>query len=152
MILSLSEAFSPEDIDMILWLTSLGKCDFGVDFTVKSLVEQRYPGGVDSVCVCAHVLSCVQLFAVPLIVAPGSSVLWDLSDRGIEPASPASPALAGWILYHCATWEACWLSICIKCLHRGCSACPEGDIICADAAPVSWIQVGRESCWVLVVS
>ena len=30
----------------------------------------------------------------------------DLPDPGIEPPSLISPALAGWILYHCATWGA----------------------------------------------
>jgi len=30
----------------------------------------------------------------------------DLSNPGIKPESPAFPALAGGILYHCITWEA----------------------------------------------
>ena len=47
---------------------------------------------------------------------PGSSVhgifqarIWewvDLTNPGIEATSLVSLALAGWILYHCATWEA----------------------------------------------
>ena len=84
------------------------------------------------VCVCARACVCVYTCAqlCPTLCSsmdcspPGSSVLWDLSDPGIEPPSPASPALAGWILYHWATWEACWLSMFIKCLHRGCSGLP----------------------------
>ena len=61
---------------------------------------------------CARVLRRVQLFVTPCTVA-GQALLsmglsrleywsglpfpppWDLSDSGIEPASPASPALAG---------------------------------------------------------
>ena len=30
-----------------------------------------------------------------------------IPNPGIKPTSPVSPALAGgWVLYHCATWEA----------------------------------------------
>ena len=29
-----------------------------------------------------------------------------LPDAGIKPVSLASPSLAGWLLYHCTTWEA----------------------------------------------
>ena len=37
----------------------------------------------------------------------GCHVLLHLPNPGTEPASLASPALAGrWLLYHCATWEA----------------------------------------------
>ena len=71
----------------------------------------------------AQLLSCVWLFVTPFTVAwqaplsmgfsrqeywsrlPFSSP-GDLSDPGIEPKSLASPALAGWILYHYITWEA----------------------------------------------
>ena len=75
------------------------------------------------VCVC--MLSHVCLFATPWTVAHQAPLCmglsqqehWnglpfpipgDLSDSGIEPISPkspASPALAGGFLYHCNTWE-----------------------------------------------
>ena len=64
------------------------------------------------VCVCAQFLSCVQLFVTPWTIAHQAPLSMgyhnkntgvgchfllqgDLSDPGIEPLSPASPALAG---------------------------------------------------------
>ena len=82
--------------------------------------------------VCTHIctLSSVWLFVTPLTVACQAPLsmgfsrqeYWsrlpfsspgDLSDPGIETESLASPALAGWILYHYTTWEA--LSYLCKC-------------------------------------
>ena len=71
------------------------------------------------VCVLTH----IQIFASPWAVAHQAPLsmgfsrqeYWsglscsppgDLPNPGIEPASPKSPALAGKILYHWATWEA----------------------------------------------
>ena len=71
----------------------------------------------------AQSLSCVWLFAMSWTIAhqaPVSTGLsrqecWsglplpspgDLSNPGMEPMSPVSPALAGKFFYHCATWEA----------------------------------------------
>ena len=74
------------------------------------------------VCVCACVLSCVQLFQTswtaayhaPLSMEFSRQEYWsvlpfpipgDLSGLGIEPASPVS-SIGQQILYHCTTWEA----------------------------------------------
>ena len=40
--------------------------------------------------------------------------LGDLPNSGTEPASPASPALAGGFFYHCATWtcDQSWPTLC----------------------------------------
>ena len=71
----------------------------------------------------AQSLSCIQLFAtsrtvvhqVPLSMEFSKQEYWsglpfptpgDLSNPGIEPMSPASPALAGRFITSCATWEA----------------------------------------------
>ena len=70
-----------------------------------------------------RVLSCVRLFAAPWTLASQTSLpmelsrqeYWsglsfpppgDLTDPGIEPASPASPKLAGGFFTISATWEA----------------------------------------------
>ena len=74
------------------------------------------------VCVCAQLLSHVQLFEIPWAVAhqallsmgfPRQEYLsgWafpppgDLLDPGIELMSGIS-CMGRWILYHCASWEA----------------------------------------------
>ena len=75
------------------------------------------------VCVCAQLLSSVQLFAIPWTVAYQASLslkfsrqeYWsrlpcpppgDLPDPGIEPMSLTSPALVGKFFTSSATWEA----------------------------------------------
>ena len=71
----------------------------------------------------AQLLSRVRLFAAvwtvafeaPLSMGFSRQEYWsglpfpspgDFLDPGLEPESLMSPALAWWILYHCATWEA----------------------------------------------
>ena len=63
----------------------------------------------------------VRIFTIPWTVSPPLSVkfsrqeYWNVLpfpipgavlDPGIEPESPAAPALASRFFYHCATWEA----------------------------------------------
>ena len=72
---------------------------------------------------CAQLLSCIQLFATPWIVACQAPLsmgfsgqeYWNglpfpspghLPNPGIEPASLMSPALAGGFFTTSATWEA----------------------------------------------
>ena len=87
------------------------------------------------VCLCAQLLSCARLFVAPWTVAHQASLFMELSRQeywgglpfptpgdlpnpGIEPTSPASPALAGrFFLYHCAIWEA--LLFPVQSLTRG---------------------------------
>ena len=86
-------------------------------------VLRRYLCAVSFVCLCVQLLSCVRLFVAPWTVAHQVSLFmgfyrqesWgglpfptpgDLPNSGIEPTSPASPALAGrFVLYHHAIWE-----------------------------------------------
>ena len=83
--------------------------------------EQHHP---ENRCVCSVAqLSCVRLFVTPWTVACQTPVsmgfsrqeYWsrlplpspgDLPDLGMEPESPASPALAGRFFTTSATWEA----------------------------------------------
>ena len=75
--------------------------------------------------VCACVLSRIQLFVTPwtkarqtpLCIGFSRQEYWsglpfpspgDLSDPGMEPPAPVTPALIGrWILYHWVTWGSC---------------------------------------------
>ena len=77
---------------------------------------------ISVICVCAQLLTCVQLF-----VAPWTSQSMEFSrypfpipenvpHPGIKPASLACPALAGGLFTNYTTWEALQLSICV-CIH-----------------------------------
>ena len=99
------------------------------------------------VCVCTHVLSCVRLFAVPWTVALQVPLSFGIFlTQGLNPH-----------LLHLLRWQVGFFtteppgkpvdSVCLSNASiEGVLACPEADIIRADAAPVSWIQVGMEPC------
>ena len=100
------------------FLTPLFACDRTLKISDLILLISK----VDLVCMCAQLLSHVQLFEtlwtiarqVPLYMGFTKQEYWsglpfplpgDISDPGIEPTPPASSCIGKWILYHQATWE-----------------------------------------------
>ena len=87
------------------------------DFCLSAACE------IKSKCVCAQLISCVQLFATPwtatcqtlLSMESSRQEYWSglpfpspghLPNPGLKPEFSASPCISRWILYHWVTWKA----------------------------------------------